>query len=255
MQFPLESGGKESYLSNCHLVALCLCEDTFTENPYKNGIGSKRKVSRVFINPKKLTESGGLRVYIPASLSYAQGETNYQNMTVIPMIGVEPMRLPISTDNATIFYKTTLSGGNVEYEHVRNVPAQLVPIPKTKGGYMAWHYKAPYSGGAVPKLFSLINDSSVWWSDSSTVWYGNFEATATPTHVNMYPYWYTENYSVRTKSMSSSTFYVSCSVFNPNQTISGITNSSIHYSVNGVESQLTALVDESFNTQSSISLV
>ena len=163
-----------------------------------NGIGSGREVSRVFINPKKLTESGGLRMYIPASLSYAQGSLNYQNMTVIPMIGVEPMRLPNNSDNATIFYQTTLSGGTVEYEHVRNVPSQLVPIPKTKGGYMAWHYKAPYSGRAVPKLFSLINDSSVWWGDDSYVWYGDFGAYATPTHVHMYPYWYTENYSVRT---------------------------------------------------------
>ena len=66
LQFSLVSGGRESYLSNCHLVALCLCEDTFTENPYENGIGSGRLVSRVFINPKKLTESGGLRMYIPA---------------------------------------------------------------------------------------------------------------------------------------------------------------------------------------------
>ena len=57
LQFPLGSGGRESYLSNCHLVALCLCEDTFTDNPYVNGIGGA--VSRVFINPKKLTESGG----------------------------------------------------------------------------------------------------------------------------------------------------------------------------------------------------
>ena len=86
-------------------------------------------------------------------------------MTVIPMIGVEPMRLPKSSDNATIFYQTTLSGGAVEYEHVSNVPSQLVPIPKTKGGYMAWHYKAPYDANIVPKLFSIINDSNVWWSD------------------------------------------------------------------------------------------
>ena len=66
LQFSLGSGGRASYLSNCHLVALCLCEDTFTENPYVNGIGRGRLVSRVFINPKKLTESGGLRMYIPA---------------------------------------------------------------------------------------------------------------------------------------------------------------------------------------------
>ena len=176
-------------------------------------------------------------------------------MTVIPMIGVEPMRLPKSSDNATIFYQTTLSGGSVEYEHVSNVPSQLVPIPKTKGGYMAWHYKAPYSGLAVPKLFSLINDSSVRWSDDSSVWYGDFGTSATPTHVHMYPYWYTENYSVRTKDMSNHTFYVSCNVFNPNQTISGITSSSIQYSVNGgTAQQLTAFVDDNFDSVSSISL-
>ena len=171
------------------------------------------------------------------------------------MIGVEPMRLPNSSDNATIFYQTTLSGGSVEYEHVRNVPSQLVPIPKTKGGYMAWHYKAPYGGLAVPKLFSLINDSSVRWSDDSSVWYGDFRTSATSKHIHMYPYWYTKNYSVRTKNISNGTFYVSCSVFNPNQTISGITSSSIQYSVNGSESQqLTAIVDDSFDTSSSISL-
>lgn len=255
LQFSLGSGGKESYLSNCHLVALCLCEDTFTENPYVNGIGSGREVSRVFINPKKLTESDGLRVYIPASLSFAQGETNYQNMTVIPMIGVEPMCLPKSSDNATIFYQTTLSDGAVEYEHVRNVPSQLVPIPKTKGGYMAWHYKAPYGANTVPKLFSIINDSNVWWSDDQSVWYGDFGTSATSKHVHLYPYWYTENYSVRTKVVSNGTFYVSCSVFNPNSHIDGITSSSIKYSVNGgTAQQLTAFVDDSFNTVSSISL-
>ena len=221
-----------------------------------NGIGSGREVSRVFINPKKLTESDGLRVYIPASLSYAQGETNYQNMTVIPMIGVEPMRLPNNSDNATIFYQTTLSGGTVEYEHVRNVPSQLVPIPKTKGGYMAWHYKVPYSGRAVPKLFSLINDSNIWWGDDSNVWYGDFGTSATSKYVHMYPYWYTENYSVRTKDMSNGTFYVSCNVFNPNQTISGITSSSIQYSVNGATAQqLTAFVDDNFDSVSSVSFV
>ena len=172
------------------------------------------------------------------------------------MIGVEPMRLPKSTDNATIFNQTTLSGGTVEYEHARNVPSQLVPIPKTKGGYMAWHYKAPYGGKAVPKLFSIINDSSVRWSDDSSVWYGDFGTSATAKHVHMYPYWYTENYSIRTKNISNSTFYVSCSVFNPNSTISGITNSSIRYSVNGAEpQQLTDLVDDSFNSVSSISFV
>ena len=171
------------------------------------------------------------------------------------MIGVEPMRLPDSSDNATIFYQTSLSGGAVEYEHVSNVPSQLVPIPKTKGGYMAWHYKAPYGGLAVPKLFSLINDSSVRWSDDSSVWYGDFGTSATSKHIHMYPYWYTKNYSVRTKNISNGTFYVSCSVFNPNQTISGITSSSIQYSVNGSESQqLTAFVDDSFDTSSSISL-
>lgn len=254
LQFSLGSGGRESYLSNCHLVAICLCEDTFTENPYVNGIGNGA-VSRVFINPKKLTESDGLRMYIPAQLSYAQGAVSYQNMTVIPMIGVEPMRLPNNRDNATIFYQTTLSGDTVEYEHARNVPSQLVPIPKTKGGYMAWHYKAPYSGLAVPKLFSLINDSSVRWSDDSIVWYGDFGTSATPTHVHMYPYWYTENYSVRTKNISYGTFYVSCNVFNPNQSNTEITSSSIKYSVNGGGArQLTALVDDSFNTVSSISL-
>lgn len=176
-------------------------------------------------------------------------------MTVIPMIGVEPMRLPKSSDNATIFYQTTLSGGNVEYEHVSNVPSQLVPIPKTKGGYMAWHYKAPYGGKTVPKLFSIINDSSVWWSDDSNVWYGDFGTSATSKYVHMYPYWYTENYSVRTKDMSNHTFYVSCSVFNPNSRIDEITSSSIQYSVNGAESQqLTAFVDDSFKMVSSISL-
>ena len=176
-------------------------------------------------------------------------------MTVIPMIGVEPMRLPKSSDNATIFYQTTLSGGAVEYEHVSNVPSQLVPIPKTKGGYMAWHYKAPYSGLAVPKLFSLINDSSVRWSDDSSVWYGDFGTSATSKYVHMYPYWYTENYSVRTKDMANGTFYVSCNVFNPNSRIDGITSSSIQYSVNGgTAQQLTAFVDDSFKSVSSISL-
>ena len=87
------------------------------------------------------------------------------------------------------------------------------------------------------------------------MWYGDFGTSATSKHVHLYPYWYTENYSVRTKVVSNGTFYVSCSVFNPNSHIDGITSSAIKYSVNGgTAQQLTAFVDDSFNTVSSISL-